>query len=98
MTQACNKLGLFGAALIGSMAIGSQAFAVEPLSQGYALASAKTQGEGKCAEGKCGGSAKAGQSEGKCGEGKCGGSGKAGKIEGKCGEGKCGGSGNHAEG
>ena len=48
--------------------------------------------EGKCGEGKCGGSMK--KKEGKCGEGKCG-DGK-GEGEGKCGdgkkkEGKCGG-------
>lgn len=89
MTQARNTLGLLGAALIGSMAFGSNAFAVEPLSQGYQLASAKVPGEGKCGEGKCGGSAKASHGEGKCGEGKCGASAKAG-AEGKCGEGKCG--------
>jgi len=89
MKHARNTLGLLGAALIGSMAIGNAAFAVEPLSQGYQLASAKTPGEGKCGEGKCGANAKSSQSEGKCGEGKCGGSAKAG-AEGKCGEGKCG--------
>ncbi|WP_200626124.1 HvfA family oxazolone/thioamide-modified RiPP metallophore [Pseudomonas sp. LAM2023] len=71
MTQVRNTLGLLGAALIGSMALGSSAFAVEPLAQGYQLASAKVPGEGKCGEGKCGASAKAG-TEGKCGEGKCG--------------------------
>ena len=59
-----------------------------------------TVAEGKCGEGKCGGSDK--KKEGKCGEGKCGGSdkkkeGKCGegkssdKKKGKCGEGKCGG-------
>lgn len=72
MKNARNTLGLLGAALIGSMAIGNNAFAVEPLSQGYQLASAKAAGEGKCGEGKCGGGAKATQAEGKCGEGKCG--------------------------
>ena len=89
MTQVRNTLGLLGAALIGSMALSSSAFAVEPLAQGYQLVSAKVAGEGKCGEGKCGGSAKATQGEGKCGEGKCGASAKAG-AEGKCGEGKCG--------
>lgn len=84
MTQVRSTLGLLGAALIGSIALTSSAFAVEPLAQGYQLASAKVAGEGKC-----GGSAKATQSEGKCGEGKCGASAKAG-AEGKCGEGKCG--------
>ncbi|WP_409311669.1 EF-hand domain-containing protein [Pseudomonas putida] len=71
MTQAKNTLGLLGAALIGSMALSNSAFAVEPLAQGYQLASAKVAGEGKCGEGKCGAGAKAG-AEGKCGEGKCG--------------------------
>ena len=41
MTQAKNTLGLLGAALIGSMALTSSAFAVEPLAQGYQQASAK---------------------------------------------------------
>ncbi|MCY1463074.1 hypothetical protein D9M71_809210 [compost metagenome] len=68
------------------MAMGSSAFAVEPLSQGYQLASAKASGEGKCGEGKCAGSEKATH-----GEGKCGGDDKATQSEGKCGEGKCGG-------
>ncbi|ENB9663240.1 MULTISPECIES: HvfA family oxazolone/thioamide-modified RiPP metallophore [Pseudomonas] len=72
MTQAKTTLGLLGAALIGSMALSSSAFAVEPLAQGYQLASAKVAGEGKCGEGKCGASGKVTQSEGKCGEGKCG--------------------------
>ncbi|OUM31416.1 hypothetical protein B8W72_15645 [Pseudomonas putida] len=71
MTQARSTLGLLGAALIGSIALTSSAFAIEPLAQGYQLASAKVAGEGKCGEGKCAGSAKAG-AEGKCGEGKCG--------------------------
>ncbi|TFF37616.1 EF-hand domain-containing protein [Pseudomonas sp. RIT623] len=84
-----NTLGLLGATLIGGMVLGNTAFAVEPLSQGYQLAAAKTAGEGKCGEGKCGASGKATQGEGKCGEGKCGASAKAG-AEGKCGEGKCG--------
>ena len=83
-----NTLGLLGATLLGGMVLGNTAFAVEPLSQGYQLAAAKTPGEGKCGEGKCGASAKA-STEGKCGEGKCGASAKAG-AEGKCGEGKCG--------
>ncbi|HFL7937534.1 TPA: EF-hand domain-containing protein [Pseudomonas putida] len=54
MTQAKNTLGLLGAALIGSMALSNSTFAVEPLAQGYQLASAKVAGEGKCGEGKCG--------------------------------------------
>ncbi|ATB63543.1 EF-hand domain-containing protein [Pseudomonas mosselii] len=84
-----QTLGLLGATLLGGMVLGNSAFAVEPLAQGYQLASAKTPGEGKCGEGKCGAGGKATQSEGKCGEGKCGASAKAG-AEGKCGEGKCG--------
>ncbi|MDH1659688.1 EF-hand domain-containing protein [Pseudomonas mosselii] len=79
-----QTLGLLGATLLGGMVLGNSAFAVEPLAQGYQLASAKTPGEGKCGAG-----GKATQSEGKCGEGKCGASAKAG-AEGKCGEGKCG--------
>jgi len=92
MKTSNKTLGLLGATLFGGMLLGNSAFAVEPLSQGYQLASAKTTGEGKCGEGKCGASGKASQAEGKCGEGKCGASGKAGG-EGKCGEGKCGASG-----
>lgn len=90
MKHSKNTLGLLSVALLGGMALGNSAFAVEPLAQGYQLAAAKTPGEGKCGEGKCGGSGKATQGEGKCGEGKCGGSAKAGQAEGKCGEGKCG--------
>lgn len=84
MKHAKNTLGLLGATLIGGMVLGNTAFAVEPLAQGYQLAAAKASGEGKCGEGKCGGSGKASH-----GEGKCGASDKAG-AEGKCGEGKCG--------
>lgn len=62
-------------------------FGMTELSQGYNLAAA----EGKCGEGKCGGSERK-SSEGKCGEGKCGGSKSDKAAEGKCGEGKCGGS------
>jgi uncharacterized low-complexity protein len=80
---------LVGAAIVGSLgAFGvAQAagnpFAAQPLDTGYMqIAGADT--EGKCGEGKCGGTKDA---EGKCGEGKCG----ADKgTEGKCGEGKCG--------
>ena len=60
-------------------------FASQQLNGGYQVLA-----EGKCGEGKCGGSAKS-SGEGKCGEGKCGGSAKS-SGEGKCGEGKCGGS------
>lgn len=66
-------------------------FGFAKLEQGYENQIAHNHMEGKCGEGKCGGSK---DKEGKCGgskdkEGKCGGS-KA--KEGKCGEGKCGGS------
>lgn len=76
-------------------------FGMTELSQGYNLAAAEGKcGEGKCggsksdkaAEGKCGGNKSDKTAEGKCGEGKCGGSKKAKAAESKCGEGKCGGS------
>jgi len=57
-------------------------FGMSDLTSGY-----QQVAEGKCGEGKCGGSKK---KEAKCGEGKCGAKKKA-KKEGKCGEGKCGG-------
>ena len=63
------------AALLGSMALSTSAFAMDSLAQGYLLSASDHKGE----EGKCG-SDKA--EEGKCGEGKCG-SDKA--EEGKCG-------------
>jgi uncharacterized low-complexity protein len=71
-----TSLGLAAIALAGGMSLASSAaFAVEPLSQGYQLASADKTGEGKCGEGKCGASEtsdKSATAEGKCGEGKCG--------------------------
>ncbi|MFB1489527.1 MAG: low-complexity protein [Thiocapsa sp. C3-sup] len=80
---------LVGAAIVGSLGTFGLAqaagnpFAAQPLDTGYMqIAGADT--EGKCGEGKCGGTKDA---EGKCGEGKCGGD-KG--TEGKCGEGKCG--------
>ncbi|MCW0921659.1 hypothetical protein OK411_14835 [Pseudomonas sp. RG1] len=76
-----TSLGLAAIALAGSMSLASSAaFAVEPLPQGYQLASADKTGEGKCGEGKCG--------EGKCGASEA--SDKSATAEGKCGEGKCG--------
>lgn len=77
-TPFSNKasLGLAAIALAGGMSLASSAaFAVEPLPQGYQLASADKAGEGKCGEGKCGASQasdKSATAEGKCGEGKCG--------------------------
>ena len=71
-----SSLGLAAIALAGGMSLASSAaFAVEPLPQGYQLASADKAGEGKCGEGKCGASQasdKPATAEGKCGEGKCG--------------------------
>jgi uncharacterized low-complexity protein len=73
-----------GAAGSASADLSQNPFGMQQLDSGYIqLAEAKAQ-DGKCGEGKCGGSK---AEEGKCGEGKCGGS-KA--KEGKCGEGKCG--------
>ena len=79
-----------GATLTASVATNVVAtenpFTSHALESGYkVLAEGKSDKEGKCGEGKCGGKA---DKEGKCGEGKCGG--KSDK-EGKCGEGKCGG-------
>lgn len=94
-----TALGLIGAALAGSVLLSGSAFAMQPLAQGYLVASSDAKpAEGKCGEGKCGaetsaqtksgGNAKATEAEGKCGEGKCGADAKS--AEGKCGEGKCG--------
>lgn len=70
--------GLLGVALAG-LALGSSAFAMQPLAQGYMLAAAHVGDEGKCGEGKCGSDSKPAKStaakktaEGKCGEGQCG--------------------------
>jgi uncharacterized low-complexity protein len=88
MSNKSNFSLTLGAALLGSMAVMGTAqadnpFGMQQLSSGYMQLA---MNEGKCGEGKCGGSK---SSEGKCGEGKCGGSKSS---EGKCGEGKCGGS------
>lgn len=84
-----------GAALVLSVASATaladdnNPFGMTKLSEGYQIA----MDEGKCGEGKCGGS-KAKKSEGKCGgskaeesEGKCGGN-KSKETEGKCGASK----------
>lgn len=71
--------GMLGVALAGLVLSGS-AFAVTPLAQGYMLGTAHAAAEGKCGEGKCGGTdakPKAQKTttktaEGKCGEGQCG--------------------------
>jgi uncharacterized low-complexity protein len=62
-----------GAALVGGLALSGSAFAMQPLAQGYMLASA---GDKAVTEGNCGAN-KAGM-EGKCGANKAG-------MEGKCG-------------
>ncbi len=101
-----NLVTAVGAALMGSLALGTPAqaaetsFSINELDGGYMQLA---MNEGNCGEGKCGGDKKATEGkcggdkttkEGKCGEGKCGGDKKA--AEGKCGgdkkakEGKCG--------
>lgn len=54
MNRTQKTLGLLGATLVTGLLASGSAFAVEPLSHGYQLASAKARGEGKCGEGKCG--------------------------------------------
>lgn len=57
-----------GAALAGGLVLSGSAFAMQPLAQGYMLATASVAAD-KAPEGSCG----AGKGkEGKCGEGKCG--------------------------
>jgi uncharacterized low-complexity protein len=70
--------GVLGIALAG-LALGGNAFAMQPLSQGYMVAAAHVGEEGKCGEGKCGADSKPAKTtaatktaEGKCGEGQCG--------------------------
>ncbi len=50
-------------------------FGMAKLDSGYQLAQADKKADGKCGEGKCGGTKKADdkKKDGKCGEGKCGG-------------------------
>ena len=83
-------VGAIGAACAAAEVDQFQGFVSQDLDGGYLLA-AKAGTEGKCGEGKCGGSKS--DAEGKCGEGKCGGASADAKdsAEGKCGEGKCGG-------
>lgn len=101
-----------GAAFVGTLAGQAVAdttanpFAMNALSDGYMVADTKDM-EGRCGEGKCGGSmaAPAKPAEGQCGgakaptEGQCGGAKPAKPAEGQCGgakpakpaEGQCGG-------
>ncbi len=107
MSDKFNKKPLataLGAVVVGSLSLctanaAENPFEMNDLSAGYLMTAEKDM-EGKCGEGKCGGSMKAteaegkcagkkAKAEGKCGEGKCGGD-KAAKSEAKCGEGKCG--------
>lgn len=67
---------LAGGAFLSTVAAGALAqagaaelFGIEDMDGGYMLA-AKSDAEGKCGEGKCGGDKD--DAEGKCGEGKCG--------------------------
>ncbi|WPL17864.1 putative low-complexity protein [Thiorhodovibrio winogradskyi] len=87
---------LVGIALAGSLGLAQaegNPFAAQDMNGGY-MQLAEADSEGKCGEGKCGGSG-GDKDDGKGDEGKCGGAddkkgdGKDG--EGKCGEGKCGG-------
>lgn len=89
---------LFGAAVVASASLAPLAsaadasFTAHSLNAGYTLAdasSAKSEGEHKCGEAKCGADKKA-EGEHKCGEGKCAAEHKKSDNEGKCGEGKCG--------
>ena len=64
-----------GAALAGGLALTGSAFAMQPLAQGYMLASAEVaEGScgGKAAEGSCGADKKDKTAEAKAGEGRCG--------------------------
>lgn len=51
-----RTLGLLGVALGGGLLLASQAFASQPLAQGYLVSAghAAKAAEGKCGEGKCG--------------------------------------------
>jgi uncharacterized low-complexity protein len=83
-------LSLFAALILsaglsmGSVQAAENPFGMSDLDTVQQLSMSSKPKDGKCGEGKCGGSKK----EGKCGEGKCGDSKK--KKDGKCGEGKCG--------
>ncbi len=88
--------GAVAVATVSGSAVAETAFGFKKMDAGYQQVAM----EGKCGEGKCGGSMK--KESAKKMEGKCGGSMKgSGKMEGKCGgsmkgsgkmEGKCGGS------
>jgi len=108
MKKTLTTLSIVGTAFAAGLAAsnvavakdaGANPFAMNELSSGYMQVAKEGKcGEGKCGgsmkkgakEGKCGDSMKKGAKDGKCGEGKCGDSMKKTKKEGKCGEGKCG--------
>jgi uncharacterized low-complexity protein len=54
--NAARTLGLLGVALGGGLLLAGQAFASQPLAQGYLVSAghAAKAAEGKCGEGKCG--------------------------------------------
>lgn len=82
-----NSIGIAAATVTGQALALENPFGFKKMEQAYQ----NTQvAEGKCGEGKCGGTPKPKETEGKCGEGKCGGRPKPKETEGKCGEGKCG--------
>jgi uncharacterized low-complexity protein len=89
-------LKLAGAAMVGATGVASAAenpFGFKQMDTGYSQV-ASNHMEGKCGEGKCGGSKKP-KAEGSCGgkmkEGSCGGKKKEGSCGGKMKEGSCGG-------
>ena len=84
----CTVIAGSAGLAIASVSVDESPFTMSELNSGYIQLA-----EGKCGEGKCGGSKD--KKEGKCGEGKCGDKKEA---EGKCGEGKCGGSKGKKEG
>ena len=75
-----NKTALVLSAAAAALALTGSVFAMESLSEGYGLSAQHNDAEGKCGEGKCGGTeaakpvkkAAAKTAEGKCGEGQCG--------------------------
>ena len=52
-----NKTAIALGAAVAAMTLTGAAFAMQSLSQGYTVAAAHVDAEGKCGEGKCGGSA-----------------------------------------
>ncbi|HEY5971124.1 MAG TPA: EF-hand domain-containing protein [Pseudoxanthomonas sp.] len=71
ITTRNTTIGALGVALAGLVLSGS-AFAVQPLSQGYARAASHADGNGTTAQKTVKPAAAKKTAEGKCGEGKCG--------------------------